>query len=171
MQMLSIIVAFLVVVTGLLWVLIPALYGLPPVSTRRGRIRRALRLANLQPGEIFYDLGSGHGRVLVMAAKEFGASAVGVEIGPVQCAVSRVNALLNRVSPRVRVEAGDLYRADLSNADVVYVYLTSRYAARLQEKLGRELKSGARVVTVSFDLPGWQPVFFDRENLIFLYEK
>jgi SAM-dependent methyltransferase len=171
MQMLSIIVAILVVVTGLLWVLIPAPYGLPPVSTRRERIRRALRLANLQPGEIFYDLGSGHGRVLVMAAKEFGASAVGVEIGPVQCAVSRVNALLNRVSPQVRIEAGDLYQADLSNADVVYAYLTSRYAARLQEKLGRELKSGARVVTVSFDLPGWQPVFFDRENLIFLYEK
>ncbi len=171
MQMLSIIVAILVVVTGLLWVLIPALYGLPPVSPRRERIRRALELANLQPGEIFYDLGSGHGWVLVMAAKEFGASVVGVEIGPVQCAVSRVNALLNRVSLQVRIEAGDLYRADLSNADVVYAYLTSRYAARLQEKLGRELKSGARVVTVSFDLPGWQPVFFDRENLIFLYEK
>jgi hypothetical protein len=171
MQTLSTLAAILVIVTGVLWILIPALYGLPPVSTRRERIRRALELANLQPGEIFYDLGSGHGRALVMAAKEFGASAVGVEIGPVQCAVSRVNALLNRVSAQVRIEAGDFFRADLSHADVVYAYLTSPYAARLQEKLGSELKSGARVVTISFDLPGWQPAFFDRENLIFLYEK
>ena len=170
MQTLSTLMAILVILTGLLWVLIPVLYGLPPVSTRRERIRRALELASLQPGEIFYDIGSGHGRALVMATKEFGAIVVGVEIGPVQCAVSRVNALLNRVSAQVRIEAGDLYHADLSDADVVYAYLTSRYAARLQEKLGMELKSGARVVTISFDLPGWAKVKGPVLNGAFYYE-
>ncbi len=163
--------SILIIIVVLLWILVPAIYGLPPVSTRRGRIRRALELANLQPGERFYDLGSGHGRVLVMAAKEFGVSAVGVEIGPLQCAVSRANALWNGVSSRVRIEMGNFYYADLSKADVVFAYLTSKYAIRLQEKLERELQSGARIVTISFDLPGWQPAFFDRENLIFLYKK
>jgi len=171
MDLFPAVLAILIILVALLWILVPAIYGLPPVSTRRERIRRALKLADLQPGERFYDLGSGHGRVLVMAVKEFGVSAVGVEIGPVQCAVSRVNALWNGVSSRVRIEMGNFYRADLSQADVVFAYLTSKYAIRLQEKLERELQSGARIVTISFDLPGWQPAFFDRENLIFLYKK
>jgi SAM-dependent methyltransferase len=171
MDLFPAVLAILIILVALLWILVPAIYGLPPVSTRRERIRRALELADLQPGERFYDLGSGHGRVLVMAVKEFGVSAVGVEIGPVQCAVSRVNALWNGVSSRVRIEMGNFYQADLSQADVVFAYLTSKYAIRLQQKLERELQSGARIVTISFDLPGWQPAFFDRENLIFLYKK
>ena len=171
MQLLPVIIAGIVVITAFLWVIVPAFYGLPPISTRRKRIHRALELANLQPGEIFYDLGSGHGRVLVMAAKEFGAKAVGIEAGPVQCLISRLNALWNGVNSKVRIEAGNFYRADLRKANVVYAYLTSGYAARLQEKLESELQNGTRVVTVSFDLPGWQPVFFDREHLIFVYKK
>jgi precorrin-6B methylase 2 len=154
-----------------LWVLVPAVYGLPPVSTDRERIRRALHLARLQPGETLYDLGSGHGRVLIIAAVEFDAHAVGIEAGPVQCAISLLNALWHGAGSRVRVRAGDMFRADLSDADVVYAYLTSRHGSRLKEKLSRELRSGARVVTVAFDLPGWTPAAFDREHLIYLYEK
>lgn len=171
MELLPVVLAILIILLALLWILVPAIYGLPPVSTRRERIRRALELADLRPGERFYDLGSGHGRVLVMAAKEFGVSAVGVEIGPVQCAVSLINALWNGVSSKVRIEMGNFYQADLGRADVVFAYLTSGYAVRLQEKLERELQSGARIVTISFDLPGWKPEFFDRENLIFVYKK
>jgi cyclopropane fatty-acyl-phospholipid synthase-like methyltransferase len=166
----AIALAFLIVI-GLLWIIVPAMYGLPPVSTRRERIRRALELANLQSGETLYDLGSGHGQVLVIAAKEFRARAVGAEIGPVQCAISWVNALWNGVSSKVRVEAGNFYHANLSNADVIFAYLTSSQAERLQEKLKKELKKGARVVTVSFSFPGWEPTYVDRENLLFLYIK
>src|SRR5689334_9568194 len=153
MQFLAIVLALFVLVIALLWVLVPAFYGLPPISTRPERIRKALKMAGLQPGETLYDLGSGHGRVLVIVAREFEAKAVGIEAGPVQRAVCRVNALWNRVSSKVQIEGGDFFRADLSHADVVYAYLTSSYAARLAEKLQRELKPGARVVTVAFDLP------------------
>ena len=171
MEIFLAILSISVILTGLLWVLVPALYGLPPVSARRERIRRALELADLQPGELLFDLGSGHGRVLVMAAKEFGAKAVGIEAGPVQCIIGRINAIRNGVSSRVRIEAGNLFHADLSRADVVFAYLTSSYAPRLQEKFEKELRSGARVVTISFDLPVWQPTVFDREHLIFVYRK
>lgn len=106
-----------------------------------------------------------------MAAMEFGAQVVGIEAGPVQCVVGRLNAIWNGVNSQVRIETADFYRSNLSDADVVYAYLTSRYAARLQEKLNRELRKGTRVVTVSFNLPDWEPVIFDRENLIFLYVK
>jgi cyclopropane fatty-acyl-phospholipid synthase-like methyltransferase len=141
------------------------------VPTRQERIRRALELAQLQPDEVLYDLGAGDGRVLVIAAKEFGAKAVGVEIGPVQCAISWIKTLWNGISSRVRIEAKNFYRANLDNADVVFAYLTSSEAGRLQEKLKRELKEGARVVTVAFNFPDWEPDHFDREHLIFLYRK
>lgn len=171
MQILIAVIAILIIVICLLWILVPAMYGLPPISTKRERIRRALKLANLQAGEILYDLGSGHGHVLVIAAKEFGAESVGIEIGPVQCAVSWVNAILNGVRSKVRIEAGNFYHADLTKADVVFTYLTSTQAGRLQEKFEKELKAGARVITVSFSLPKWEPHNLDRENLIFLYKK
>ena len=60
----------------LLWILIPALYGLPPVPTKPGRIQKALKLANLQPDETLYDLGAGDGRVLLIAARDFGAKEI-----------------------------------------------------------------------------------------------
>jgi cyclopropane fatty-acyl-phospholipid synthase-like methyltransferase len=159
----------LFVVIAALWILVPALYGLPPVTTQRERIRRALQMANLRPDEIFYDLGSGHGRVLVMAAKEFKAHAVGIEVGPVQCAIAWLNALYNGVGSRVRVKVMDFYKADVRQADVVFAYLTSKQAPRLQEQLEKQLKRGARVVTISFDFPNWKPSEMDREQLIFLY--
>lgn len=165
------ILALLVILTAVLWVLVPAWYGLPPVSTKRERIRRALELANPQAGEILYDLGSGHGRVLVIAAKEFGLNTVGIEAGPVQCAISWMNARWNGVGSKVRIEAGDFFRRDLRRTDIVFAYLTSNYGERLRKKLEEELKPGARVVTVAFDLPGWEADFFDRERLIYIYKK
>ncbi len=171
MQTLFGVLALFIIVVASLWVLIPAFYGLPPVSSRRERIRRALELADPQAGETLYDLGSGHGRVLIMAAKEFGLNAVGIEAGPVQCIISWVNALRNGVSSKVRIEAGNFYKSSLKDADIVFAYLTSDHGYRLQEKLNRELKPGARVVTISFELPGWNVDFFDREQLIYIYKK
>ncbi len=159
-----------VILVALLWVLVPAWYGLPPISTRPERIRRALEFTEPKPGERLYDLGSGHGRVLVMAAREFGLHAVGIEAGPVQCLISWVNSRWNGVGSQVKIEAGDFYKSDLKNADIVFAYLTSDHGIRLQEKLRNELKPGARVATISFDIPGWDAVFFDREQLIFVYQ-
>ena len=163
--------AFLVIFIALLWVLIPAFYGLPPISSRKERIRKALKLANPQAGETLYDLGSGHGRVLIIAAKEFGLNAVGIEVGPIQSFISWMNALRNGVRSKVRIETGNFYKSNLMEADIVFAYLTSDHRNRLQEKLTRELKPGARVITISFDLPSWEAEFFNRENLIYLYKK
>jgi cyclopropane fatty-acyl-phospholipid synthase-like methyltransferase len=169
MQIFFLIGLLLILLIALLWILIPALYGLPPIAAHRHRIRAALLMADLQPDEIIYDLGSGHGRVLVMAAKEFNAYAVGIEAGPIQCAIAWLNALYNGVGPRVRVEMRNFYNADVSRADVVFAYLTSKQAPRLQAQLEKQLKRGARVVTISFDFPNWKPGEMDRERLIFLY--
>ncbi len=161
--------AFIVIILAGLWIGIPAAYGLPSLPTRRERIRTALRLAHLQPGETLYDLGCGDGRVLMIAAREFGARAVGIEIGPIQCAVAWLKARYLGVGDKVRIRPGNFLKADLSAAQVVYAYLTSTLAERLQNRLAAQLQPGTRVVTISFDLPGWQPAAFDNEGLIFLY--
>lgn len=163
------ILAGLFLTLAALWIFIPALYGLPSVPTRPDRVRAALRLADLRPGEAFFDLGCGDGRTLVIAAREFGANATGIEIGPVQCLVSWGNAARSGVRSKVRVKRGNFYQADVRAADVVFVYATTRELSRLQEHLTSQLRSGTRVVTVGSNFPDWEPVKVDRENLIFLY--
>jgi len=153
-----------------LWLLVPALYGVPWVPTREARIRKALQMADLQPGETLYDLGAGDGRVLLMAAKEFGARGVGIEIGPVQCALGWLRILFNGGRHEVRMRCGDFYRADVAEADVIFVYLTSSQTARLAKKLEEELRSGTRVVSIAADFSDWQPLQVDRESVIFLYQ-
>lgn len=169
MQTALVVLLFLILGFALMWILVPALYGLPSVPTRHERIRAALRLADLRPGEAFVDLSAGDGRTLIIAAREFGARATGIEIGPAQCLVCWLHARFSGTSSMVRVKRGDFYRADVSFADVVFVYATSHELSRLQAKLRGQLRPGARVVTVGSNFPDWTPVKIDHENLLFLY--
>ena len=153
-----------------LWLVVPAIHGVPWVPTRERRIRKALQLAKLQPGEKLYDLGAGDGRVLVMAAREFGARAIGIEIGPVQCLVGWMRILFSGSRMKARIRCGNFYHANLSDADVVFVYATSSQTSKLLPLLKRDLHPGARVVSIAADFEGWQPSKVDREMLIFLYE-
>jgi len=154
----------------LLWILIPALYGLPPVPTKPERIRKALELANLRPNETLYDLGAGDGRVLLIAARDFGAKAVGIEIGPIQCALIWLRAVASGVGSKIQIRWENFYKANLSDADVVFVYATSKEVVKLAPHLERQLKRGARVVSISADFPDWEPQEFDNQKLIFVYE-
>jgi len=154
----------------LLWILIPALYGLPPVPTKPERIRKALKLANLRPNETLYDLGAGDGRVLLIAARDFGAKAVGIEIGPIQCALIWLRAVASGVGSKIQIRWENFYKANLSDADVVFVYATSKEVVKLAPHLERQLKRGARVVSISADFPEWEPQEFDNQKLIFVYE-
>lgn len=163
------ILAVLFLLGAILWLAVPVASGLPWVPARGQRIRAALRLANVQPGETVYDLGAGDGRVLVLAAREFGAKAVGIEISPVHCLLVWLRAGLAGVSRQATIRWGNFYRADLTDADVVYAYVTSSQAKRLRACLETRLKPGTRVVTVSSDLDGWQPAAIDRADLVFLY--
>lgn len=148
----------------------PALHGLPWVPTREPRIRQALQLAKLKPNELLFDLGSGDGRVLRMAAGEFGAKAIGIEIGPMQCFVSWVLTRFSVSRNKVQIRCEDFYKTDVRDADVVFVYLTSTQTARLRSLLEGQLRPGARVISIAADFAHWQPIVIDRENLIFIYQ-
>ena len=166
---LTFLVLVVVVILGWLWLIVPLAAGLPYFPTSPRRIQAALKLAGVQPGETVCDLGSGDGRVLLAAASQFGARAVGIEISPVHCLLARLRVWRSGLTSQVSIRQGNFYRADLSHVDVVFAYMTSRQEPRLRPYLESHLRPGARVVTISFSFEGWQPQDFDNTNLIFLY--
>ncbi|HET6595304.1 MAG TPA: class I SAM-dependent methyltransferase [Anaerolineales bacterium] len=154
----------------LLWILIPALYGLPPVPTKPERIRNALKMAKLQPRETLYDLGAGDGRVLFIAAREFGAKAVGIEVGPIQYALIWMRVNVNALESQIQIKWENFYKANLHEADVVYIYATATEITKLAPHLESQMKYGARLVSISADFPEWEPSALDQHELIFVYE-
>ena len=147
----------------------------PYVVSPQHVVERMLEIANVHSGELVYDLGSGDGRVLITAAQRFNARAVGYEISPrlVKKADEHIGKL--GLQDRIRVVQGDLMQADLSPADVVVIYLLTLSNDMLRPRLEKQLKPGARVVSYSFQVPGWKPVRIDRTDAheghsIYLYE-
>lgn len=117
-----------------------------------------LILAELKPGEVFFDLGAGDGRALIMAAKDFGARAVGVELREdlVKRALSAVYE--QKLQNRVTLVNSDMFKVDLTSADVVFLYLTTSANEKVKPKLEAELKHGVRVVSHDYEIVGWKPV-------------
>jgi len=124
--------------------------------TDRVTVRRILHLASVKPGERLIDLGCGDGRIVVAAAREFGAEAIGVEIDPLRVLLGRVWILLSGLSRRARIVRGNMYAFDVSGADVVVLFLSATANFRLQERLRRELPPGARVVSYYHPIWGWK---------------
>jgi cyclopropane fatty-acyl-phospholipid synthase-like methyltransferase len=127
----------------------------PFVPTPRPIVRRMLSLADTKPGERLIDLGAGDGRIVIAAAREFGANALGVELHPERFAIIRNSAA--SLKPNLQAMRQNLFFTDLSNADVVTMYLLPSVNEALRKKLERELHSGARVVSHDFSIPDWTP--------------
>ena len=145
----------------------PMLVGAQYVPTPMKTARRMLKLADVQRGETVYDLGSGDGRLLMIAAKEFGAKAIGVEIDPFRYALTRLKIKWAGVGDAVKVKRGNLFDVDLCEADVVMIYLLPKANAKLAPKLLRELKPSARVVCHAFPIPNWKMAKVDDELMLY----
>jgi SAM-dependent methyltransferase len=128
------------------------------VPTPQPVVEAMLELAQVTRGDVVYDLGSGDGRIVIAAAKKYGATGVGVEIDPALVKKARESAAAAGVSNRVRFVTGDLFTADLSKASVVTLYLLQSLNERLRPKLVRQLKPGTRIVSHVFNMgPEWPP--------------
>jgi predicted RNA methylase len=116
-----------------------------------------LEVAELRPGEVFFDLGSGDGRTVIMAAKTFGARSVGVEMREdlAKRAMSVIND--NGLNDRVTIVNGDMFKVDLTAADVVFLYLTTSANEKIKPKMEAELKRGVRIVSHDYEVVGWRP--------------
>jgi SAM-dependent methyltransferase len=120
-------------------------------------VERMLELAEVTAADLVYDLGSGDGRIPIIAAQRFGARGVGIEINPVWVRDARLNAERAGVANRVAFRVEDLFQADLRAATVVTLYLLPPVNRKLQPKLARELGPGARVVSHEYLIGDWPP--------------
>ena len=107
--------------------------------------------------DVVYDLGSGDGRIVIAAAKMYGARGVGIDIDPERTREATANAQKNGVADKVTFRTEDLFLADISPATVVTLYLAGPVNARLAPKLMNEPSPGTRVVSHAFDLGNWKP--------------
>jgi len=140
-----------------------------------------LSLAELRAGEVFFDLGAGDGRTLVMAVKEYGARAVGVELREDLVKKALGTVYEQGLQDRITIVNGDMFTVDLSSADVVFLYLTTSANEKIKPKLETELKHGVRVVSHDYEIVGWKPLrvvnFCENQSLgfpshtIYLYKR
>jgi SAM-dependent methyltransferase len=117
-----------------------------------------LKLARVSPNDVVFDLGSGDGRILILAAQKYGARGVGIELDPRLVEISRQVAREGEVSDRVAFIEGDLFTADISEATVVTLYLSATVNSRLEPKLRGELRPGTRIVSHQFGIGSWTPI-------------
>jgi predicted RNA methylase len=144
-------------------------------------IQYMLKLADLKPGEVFFDLGAGDGRTVIMASKSFGARSVGVELREdlAKKALSTIHE--SGLSNRVTIVNGDMFSVNLTSADVVFLYLTTSANEKIRPKLEQDLRKGVRVVSHDYEIVGWKPLKVENycenpklgypSHTIYLYEK
>ena len=127
------------------------------VPTPQQVVNAMLRLANVGPGDVVYDLGSGDGRIPITAARVHGARGVGIDIDPTRIREATANARAAGVANRVQFRNEDMFTADISGATVVTLYLLNELNMRLEPKLLRELRPGTRIVSHVFRMGAWAP--------------
>ena len=127
------------------------------VPTREPVVAAMLEMANVNSDDIVYDLGSGDGRIVIAAAKEYGARGVGIDIDPKRIAESNENAEKAGVTDKVEFIEADLFESDFSEASVVTLYLLSSLNEKLRPSLLEQLEPGTRVVSHAFDMGDWEP--------------
>jgi protein-L-isoaspartate O-methyltransferase len=127
------------------------------VPTSSGVADAMLKLARVTANDVVYDLGSGDGRIVITAAKKYGARGVGVELDAELVKEARKNATKAGVSDRVTFVQDDLFKTNLSDATVVTLYLSNSINMRLRSLLQQQLKPGSRVVSHRFEMGDWKP--------------
>ena len=129
----------------------------PYVPTSDETVRVMLKLADVQKNDIVYDLGCGDGRIVIAAAKLYGAHGVGVDINPERIREARLNAKQAGVEDLVKFVEADLFEAEIAPATVVTLYLLPSVNMKLRPKLWKDLKPGTRVVSHAFHMEDWAP--------------
>lgn len=140
----------------------------PYVPTTERAVEEMLKLAVVKKTDVLYDLGCGDGRIVITAAKKYGAHGVGIDINPVRIEEAKANAKKEGVEHLVRFEEQDLFDAKIGDATVVTLFLLPSVNLKLRPKLMADLKPGTRVVSNTFDMGDWkaekETALDDRDN-------
>src|SRR5512138_2171709 len=132
-------------------------WRVPFISTPDEVVERMLALAGTRADDYVVDLGSGDGRIVIAAARRFGARGLGIELDDKLVQASRENARLAGVADRVSFIQGDVLLTDFSRASVVTVYLLPELIGKLQPLFIERLQPGTRIVSHAFGMAGWRP--------------
>jgi len=155
--------------------MIAAFYtGAPLVGTRRKIIKKLLDEANLKPGQLFYDLGSGDGRVVETAVQKYGVKGVGVEMNFFLVWYTRLKARIKNIK-NIKYITGNFWKTDMTRADVIYTYLFPDTMEKLKLLFEKNGKKGLLVITRAFEIKGWEKKLIkkipDRDEWIYYYRK
>jgi len=129
----------------------------PYVPTPQIVVEEMLKLAEVKAGDIVYDLGCGDGRIIITAAKKYGAKGIGVDLNPLRIEEANENARKAKVEDKVTFVEGDLFNFDFSKADVLTLYLLPEVNLKIKPKILAEMKPGSRVVSHAFSMGDWEP--------------
>lgn len=160
---------FLILVLILLF--LGALFEAPWVPTRKKDYERIVKMVKLQPGMLFYDLGSGAGEMLFYLSRKYNINCVGIEISPILYLYSKIKSLFYK---KVKIMYGNFYKYDLSKADVVYVFLMPKSFNKLREKMSKELKEDSKIIISCWPLQNSNPLQISKRNnevTYYLYNK
>lgn len=141
------------------------LFGAPYLPTTKKQSLAALELLDLKKGQVFYELGCGDGRVLKLAARQ-GMKCVGYELNPLLALIARLNTW--RYRDEVKIICDNYWRANLSEADGVYVFLLKRYMTKLDKKIISDMQKPMKLASFAFEIPGKSPE--SKKNGVFLYK-
>jgi SAM-dependent methyltransferase len=142
----------LVIILVLLIILVTALIAsaAPWLPTKHGDYERIFKLAEIKPGEVFYDLGCGDGRLVAMASRA-GASAVGFDLSLLPYFLAQLR--LRREKVKAKILFKNFFKQDLSEADIIYIFLTPPVMPKMRSKLVANLKKGTRIISYAFAVP------------------
>jgi len=147
----------------------------PWVPSRSRDLERIFKLADLKPGQIFYELGCGNGRVSIYAANHFKVKAIGLELSLPFYLICKIRQVFNR-GANLEFKLKNLYNENLTQADVVYLFgMPKALNEKFCLKLRQELKPGTKIISYSFKLYNWQPKIIDKPTKkdlpVYLYER
>lgn len=173
------IIALVVLVLGFLvwdfWHYWTSSKGAPYVPMEPEVVEAVLQMAKIKENELVYDLGSGDGRIPITVGLKYKARAIGIELDYFRVLYSKWQVLLLRLKDKVTFFQKDIFDVNLSDANVVIMYLLQETNESLREKLLKELKPGTRIVSAAFNFPDWKPLEVDEVHVtpygpLYLYE-
>jgi cyclopropane fatty-acyl-phospholipid synthase-like methyltransferase len=147
----------------------PALFGAPWHPISRRDLKRALDFCDAKAGEHIFDLGSGDGRVLITAAKDYGLPGTGIEIDPIKVWLANLRVRWAGVQDKVKILRGNIFDTDYREADILFIYLTHQALDKLFPDILEQLKPNIKILCYRFCIQGMTPDKVNADKTLFLY--
>jgi ribosomal protein L11 methylase PrmA len=160
----------IVILLIFVWIFWSEVIGAGFEPTSKKLVKKMLEMAEIDSKDVLYDLGSGDGRIVIEAVKNYDAKAVGIEADPIRVLWSRMYLFFNGIQNKSKIKWGNFFNEDISEATAVTLFLGHKANQKLKEKLKKELKPGTPVVSYVWTFNDWKPIKVNHTERIYLYK-